>query len=105
MPPLAPAQLPLVDKWLRSVLWESEVPGAGDAAGLEIHRLKARLVLQNGEVKMVQGVREVFEIFDAPTQTNEALAASPPQTGKLVLIGRRVQAVDLQSSFLQALGQ
>lgn len=78
---------------------------AGEAEGLEIHRLKARLVFQNGDVKMVQGVREVFEIFDAPTKTEEAVAASPSQKGKLVLIGRRVQAVDLQRSFLQALEQ
>jgi G3E family GTPase len=48
----------------------------------EIHRLKGILVLQDGSCKIIQAVREVFEIRD-----------SEPKTGgdgdcKLVLIGR-----------------
>jgi len=65
-------QLSNLDAWLRSLLWESSLPGLefettdSDTASFEIHRLKARLPLSNGDVKIVQGVREVFEILDAP---------------------------------------
>ena len=40
------------------------MPGQHQEVPIEIHRLKARLVFKNGDVKLVQGVREVFEIFD-----------------------------------------
>jgi hypothetical protein len=58
--------------WLRCLLWDSTLAGVGldhkdsDAASFEIHRLKARLTLSNGDLKIVQGVREIFEILDAP---------------------------------------
>ncbi|KAI1386346.1 cobW-domain-containing protein [Hypoxylon trugodes] len=101
VPLLAPEQLKQVDSWLRSLLWESEVPGEtiSETGSIEIHRLKSRLVFQNGDVKMVQGVREVFEIFDAErTPHNET-----PQTGKIVLIGRGVKGIDFERSLLNAL--
>ncbi|EFW98480.1 vitamin b12 biosynthesis, cobw-like protein [Grosmannia clavigera kw1407] len=79
-----------LDAWLRSLLWEGQLPFPnGPQTGFEIHRLKGRLVLQDGTDKVVQGVRELFEIFDSPspsaTQTTDA-----PQQSKLVLIGRRL---------------
>ncbi|KAH8194242.1 hypothetical protein TruAng_011588 [Truncatella angustata] len=68
VPLLAPEQLEKVDGWLRSVLWEGQLPGVetSQSTPLELHRMKARLSFDNGDVKMVQGVREIFEIFDAP---------------------------------------
>ena len=62
---------------MRSVLWENELPGHSVTNGtpFEIHRLKGRLMLDNGDEKMVQGVREVFEIFDntGTTSSKEAV--------------------------------
>lgn len=103
MPPLAPAQLKQVDSWLRSLLWESQVPGvaANPSEPIEIHRLKSRLVFENGDVKMVQGVREVFEIFDG--EGTSIQNGTPQQVGKIVLIGRGVQGIDFQQSLLDAL--
>lgn len=96
MPLLAPEQLEKVDGWLRSVLWEGQLPGVETSQRLEVHRLKSRLSFQTGEVKMVQGVREIFEIFDAPkTSTDE----EPSEAGKIVLIGRQLQALDIERSF------
>lgn len=105
MPPLAPEQLEKVDGWLRSVLWESQVPGVGtnQTAALEIHRLKARLVFENGEVKMVQGVREVFEIFEPRDTSGSADNENTPKSGKVVLIGRQLGQFDLETSFLDAI--
>ncbi|XXG98569.1 hypothetical protein Hte_004894 [Hypoxylon texense] len=103
VPPLAPEQLDQVDRWLRSILWEGEVPGeaASPTAPVEIHRLKARLVFKNGDVKMVQGVREVFEIFDAEQSLSQN--DSPQPAGKIVLIGRGVQGLNFERSLLNAL--
>lgn len=105
VPILLPEQLTKVDSWLRSVLWEREVPGIDEkhSEGLEVHRLKARLVFQDGKVKMIQGVREVFEIFDSPSQSTPENGTDTPVSGKVVIIGRQVQAIDLERSFLDAL--
>jgi hypothetical protein len=44
---------------------------------------------------MIQGVREIFEILDSPTETN---SAEDVKDGKIVLIGRHVQGVDFSTS-------
>ena len=69
VPTLEIEKLSNLDAWLRSVLWNSELPNLGTdsvSRSFEIHRLKARIPLSNGDVKIVQGVREIFEILDAP---------------------------------------
>jgi hypothetical protein len=99
IPLLATGQLQGVDGWLRSVLWESEVPGASTKeVGIEIHRLKARLVFEDGNTKIVQGVREIFEIVDGEKPTFDAHTTL--ETGKIVLIGRGMHSVDFEQSFL-----
>lgn len=88
-----------VDKWLRSVLWENELPkdAAEHKAPFEIHRLKGRLAIENGQTKIIQGVRELFEIFDSPDSSQENSANN---TGKIVLIGRHVADYDFGASLL-----
>lgn len=105
-----------VDEWLRSVLWESQLPdpaggpklgGRNDPIGFEIHRTKGRLVLKDGSVKVVQGVRELFEIFEAPAASPaEEAAGEPavaPESSKLILIGRRLGQFDFEKSILNAI--
>lgn len=102
-------QLPKLDLWLRCVLWDcklpSLIPGSpekkSDERQLEIHRLKARLPFNNGDVKIVQGVREVFDIFDV---ARSGSADDPSLSeGKIVLIGRQVTAHDFKQSFLNTI--
>jgi G3E family GTPase len=102
VPGLDIEQLKLIDSWLRSVLWENQIPGVETqgTALFETHRLKARLVFKNGEVKMIQGVREIFDILDGDRVAVDEESLS---SGKLVLIGRGMQEVDLERSFLAAL--
>lgn len=68
----------------------------------EIHRLKGRLVLKEGGVKVIQGVRELFEIFDPPAE-----AGGPSNTqglsGKIVLVGRQLEGFDFPSSLKASL--
>lgn len=105
MPLLTEDQLAKVDGWLRSVLWDGHVPGIEartDGPPLEIHRLKARLTFHSGAVKMVQGVREVFDMFDGEKVTIDE--TTPPQPGKVVLIGRGVKQTDFAESFAKTVG-
>ncbi|KAJ4138267.1 hypothetical protein NW768_002088 [Fusarium equiseti] len=94
---LEPGQLDTVDRWLRSVLWDNKLPGAQQEGDFEIHRSKGRLVFANGDVKMLQGVREVFEINDGPS------GDETPKEGKIILIGRNVAGVGFEDSFKQAI--
>lgn len=94
VPALPPAKVSLVDKWLREVLWHREVPG--QTATPEVHRTKGRIVFSDGTMKMVQGVREIFEILDSDEQAGDA-------TGKIILIGRHLQGVDFEKSLLSVL--
>ncbi|RFU29740.1 hypothetical protein B7463_g6619, partial [Scytalidium lignicola] len=104
VPVLEESQLAKLDEWLRSMLWDSILPNLGSTAGartsedstLEIHRLKARLPLSNGEVKIVQGVRDIFEILD---ERKDDARAVPASEGKIVLIGRYIADLPFQESF------
>ncbi|KAH6685670.1 COBW domain-containing protein [Plectosphaerella plurivora] len=95
MPALPPAKVTLVDKWLRSILWQREVPG-DETATPEVHRTKGRIVFEDGSMKMVQGVREIFEILDSDEKAGGA-------TGKIILIGRNLQGVDFEKSLIEVL--
>lgn len=91
-----------MDAWLRAVLWDHRLPGTGTASGeksFEVHRCKGRLLFDTGEVKMLQGVREVFELIDSPSDAGEAL----PTSGKIILIGRHLAALDFARSLDEAL--
>ncbi|KAF4345340.1 dopamine-responsive [Fusarium beomiforme] len=94
---LKPGQLDTVDRWLRSVLWDNKLPEDENEGDFEIHRSKGRLVFANGEVKMLQGVREVFEINDGPS------GDETPKEGKIILIGRNVAGVGFEDSFKKAI--
>lgn len=104
VPILSPSQLNQLGAWLRSILWDSKLPGRTDKdgskdSGLDIHRIKARLPLSNGDVKLVQGVREVFEILDAPNPKQTSSEASFGSHGKIVLIGRYLLGIPFEESF------
>ncbi|PSR77124.1 CobW/HypB/UreG, nucleotide-binding domain-domain-containing protein [Coniella lustricola] len=100
LPLLEPEQIARVDKWLRALLWDNELLGdtTEHKMPFEIHRLKGLLAVKNEKTKIIQGVRELFEIFDAPTSNGQDLEA-----GKVVLIGRRVTDFDFKSSLLAAI--
>jgi hypothetical protein len=103
-------QLPLVDAWLRSILWESRLPGGEIAIPsetqheeklFEIHRLKGSLIIDDGSIKFVQGVREIFEIKDAPWKKEHTETCA--MDGKLVFIGRNIERMKFGASFISAI--
>ncbi|EME44073.1 hypothetical protein DOTSEDRAFT_71769 [Dothistroma septosporum NZE10] len=97
-----------LDEWLRSVLWEESLPGAdvseggSELATWEIHRIKGRIPLQNGGIKMLQGVREIFELTDGHS-ADASNAAAEQQTGKMVLIGKHIGSEASRRAFQSSL--
>lgn len=70
-----------------------------------IHRTKGRIVTDAG-VKMVQGVREVFEIVNLEINQeipSQGLEKVEKESSKLVLIGRGLQHNGFQKSLDNAL--
>jgi G3E family GTPase len=103
-PPLQLAQLASLDSWLQSVLWESVLPKVFTSAekSFEIHRTKGRIYLNNGGIKLLQGVREVFEILDEKDGAASATSAGESEEtsrSKIVLIGRGLDATAFAQSF------
>jgi hypothetical protein len=78
-------------------LWDQKLPETSEPSEWEIHRCKGRLIFESGEVKMLQGVREIFELIDAPKSEDVTKAR-----GKIILIGRGLAGVDFESSFADA---
>lgn len=98
VPILSVKAIEKVDEWLRSVLWTSKLPNLKENdVGFEIHRVKGRIGLEDGKIKMIQGVREVFEIFDAKETSEQS------KEGKLVLIGRGLKEESIRQSFIKTL--
>ena len=94
-----------LDGWLRSVLWESKLPGEEEVDGWEIHRSKGRVRLAGGEVKMLQGVREIFELIDGVEDAgdDEETGEEKEQGGRIVFIGRNVSTETTAAAFQHSL--
>jgi G3E family GTPase len=101
-PRLDEAGLQRLDAWLRPVLWSSELPGAHAESGWEIHRIKGRFRLSNGQVKMLQGVREIFELIDGAAIEPES-SAPDSLGGKMVIIGRNISNQHVAAAFQRSL--
>ncbi|KAK4888005.1 hypothetical protein LTR27_013038 [Elasticomyces elasticus] len=96
VPVLDDAGLQGLDAWLRAVLWSRELPGATSVSeDWDIHRVKGRLSMTDGKLKMLQGVREIFELIDG--------GESSPSAGKIVMIGRNIGSQTTLSAFQQSL--
>lgn len=101
IPPLSNAQVDELDKWLQSALWEGKLPQSEAKISWDIHRIKGRIPLVDGRLKVLQGVREIFEMLDA---SDTASKFDFSQTGgKIVLIGRNVSNQDNTASIQESL--
>jgi len=91
LPPFDPEKLYLLEQWLQNLLWDD---GTGRKE-YEIHRLKGYIPITDGSARIVQGVREIFDIVDA-----EAVMTELNEEGKIVLIGRGLQHIQLDMAML-----
>ena len=108
LPALKDGQLEKLDLWLQRVLWESELPMPESSQNLrdpvsvfEIHRVKGLIILASGGTKMLQGVREVFEITERASIPNTSTKTL--EHGKIVLIGKGVRNVSWEKSLINVL--
>lgn len=90
-----------LDAWLRSLLWENKLVGLDRASDWDIYRIKGRIVLDDGKVKFLQGVREIFELVDAPGPDSSAIASD--DRGKIVIIGRNVSSQPNATTFQRSI--
>ncbi|KAF2455039.1 CobW/HypB/UreG, nucleotide-binding domain-containing protein [Lineolata rhizophorae] len=113
VPCLPTDALSRLDSWLQSVLWESTLPPPRSSSrsksdAFEVHRLKGRILFTDGSVKLLQGVREVFEVLDERNSSSEggqsstASSTAAGTSGKLVLIGRGLQKSIFEQSLNSA---
>ncbi|KAF2264087.1 cobW-domain-containing protein [Lojkania enalia] len=92
---LSQEQVSSLDVFLRTMLWEDELPGNIAFQRFEIHRLKGRVPTTDGKVLLIQGVRNIYDINEGKPSQSE----KPGGVSKIVLIGRGV----VQSAFLESL--
>ena len=83
-PRLTAAQMDRLDEWIRSVLWERQLPGPASPASIDVLRCKGLFVTDSGELHVLQGVRNIYEI----AKVEEDAELGLPDTGKLVFIGK-----------------
>ena len=101
-------QLVKLDAWLQSVLWESELPASrhledtSTPAEFQIHRLKGLVVMHSGEVRMIQGVREVFEVTERKKMRKDD-EQQLLKRSKVVIIGRNVRNLAWRNSLVEYL--
>ena len=103
-PSLKQSELETLDEWLRSVLWESKLPGIEENAAWEIHRTKGRIPLADGRLMVLQGVREIFEVTEAEVASSSSAASNEGgEHGKIVLIGRNISTERTSRAFHDSL--
>lgn len=87
LPPFDPQKLYLLQNWLQSLLWGDETR---EKKQYEIHRLKGYIPITDGTARIVQGVREIFDIIDVESMDN-----GTQDEGKIVFIGRGLETMPL----------
>ena len=93
---LSDRQREKLDQWIRSLLWEGSLLEINSSQPISVHRTKGRILLQNNEEWILQGVREVYEF--KPT------GKSHGQNSKIVLIGEGLQKGIVEKSLSSYLG-
>jgi G3E family GTPase len=77
-------------------LWEGTLLDIDTPQNISIHRTKGRIITQEGDEWILQGVREIYEI--------KSTGKTQEQDSKIVLIGEGLQKNDIKSSLQRYLG-
>ena len=80
LPPFEEQKLPMLEQWLQTVLWDD-----GEPKPYEVHRTKGYIPVVDGNARVVQGVREIFELIESRNQADAE--------GKVVFIGRHLNNI------------
>ena len=97
LPILTQIQGQNLDQWIRTLLWEGNLLGIGSShQRISVHRTKGRIVAENGEEWILQGVGEVYEMKKIGEMATELQS-------KIVLIGEGLQAETIKKSLAYTL--
>jgi G3E family GTPase len=78
-------KLQMLENWLQTVLWDD-----GAVKPFEIHRMKGYIPVTDGTARVIQGVREIYEMIEVD---RSQIQADQDQSGKVVFIGRNLAAL------------
>ena len=84
LPPFEEQKLFLLENYLQTVLWDVE----GDRE-YEVHRTKGYINVLDGKPRVVQGVREIFEMLEMDSKQD----VHNVQEGKIVFIGKNLDKI------------
>lgn len=93
---LSRVQCEKIDRWIRSLLWEGTLLDVRASGRISVHRTKGRIVMQSGEERILQGVRETYEF--------RSIGKSHHTTSKIVLIGEGLDKACIETSLQIYLG-
>ena len=86
--PLSPEQVRRLDEWIRSVLWDGQLPFDSSNPRrihqVEVLRCKGAFSTADGEQHVLQGVRSMYEMSPIVGKRDMGV----PDEGKLVFIGK-----------------
>lgn len=80
LPAFEEQKIPMLEQWLQTILWDD-----GEDKPYEIHRTKGYIPVTDGNARVIQGVREIFEIIESRSQNGAE--------GKIVFIGRYLDSI------------
>jgi len=87
-PTLSAAKLSQLDAWLRALLWDARLPPPhAHVEGLEVLRCKGLVRTDDGRVRVLQGVREMYELEEIEVGREDNGKGAQTE-GKLVFIGK-----------------
>lgn len=81
-PILTKGQLDRFDEWIRTVLWENQLPASNEQLEIQVLRCKGVFTLNTGEQYVLQGVRNMYEIEKLDDPAQDVLGI--PEPGKVV---------------------
>jgi G3E family GTPase len=90
-PILTRDQLDRFDAWIRTVLWENQLPASNEQLDIQVLRCKGVFTLDTGEQYVLQGVRSMYELEKLDIKVEDILGI--PDPGKVVLIGKNLTDV------------
>lgn len=90
-PILTRNQLDRFDAWIRTVLWENQLPASNEQLDIQVLRCKGVFTLDTGEQYVLQGVRSMYELEKLDIKVEDILGI--PDPGKVVLIGKNLTDV------------
>jgi G3E family GTPase len=96
LPFLKTSSILALEVWLREVLWREGEGKIKMSDTAEVHRVKGILPLTDGSVKMLQGVREIFELIDS-SHPAPVTSTENGDGGKIIMIGRRLESIETPS--------